>query len=321
LCSLLGLAIGLAACSEGVDSAASFTFGPPDPTNGDLTTGSDPATSSTGADPTIGSGGISDSATPTTSNGDTTTDAPSTGNTDPTTATDDTTTGTPGECEAGETRSCYTGPEGTENVGPCVAGTQTCGDDGTWDAGCDGEVLPMTEDCDGEDNDCDGAADNDNPDGGDACNTGLSGPCQPGVLVCVNGALICDGNVDPAPDEICDNGIDDDCTGVADDGCGCDPGNPAIDCMPGESCFPTPTFGDEAVCAGPVGTGTQYAACLGNSDCAPGHTCVDTGVNAYCLQWCTSFDQCPFVLDDCLAPDTPVYDGVQEWGVCYDGLG
>jgi hypothetical protein len=51
-------------------------------------------------------------------------------------------------CDAGETRKCYDGPPKTENVGVCRDGLQTCQPNGTWPAGCPGEVLPApVEDC------------------------------------------------------------------------------------------------------------------------------------------------------------------------------
>ena len=57
----------------------------------------------------------------------------------------------------GLTRSCYTGPAGTEGVGICHAGTQTCSA-GAWGS-CTGQVTPQPEVCDGDDNDCDGQVD------------------------------------------------------------------------------------------------------------------------------------------------------------------
>ncbi len=313
----------LSACSQGVDGADSFTFGPPDPGPGVAT--DDPSSeTSSASDPTLGTDGISDSASPTTGVEETTGDSDAPTSDDPATGPTmtDGTTDEPDDCEPGETRACYTGPRNTENVGICTGGTEMCGVEGTWDGVCDGEILPgASEICDGEDNDCNGSADDGDPGGGGACNTGLSGPCQPGTLTCVNGALICDGDVTPAADEICGNGIDDDCNGPADDGCGCDPGSPGLDCGPTESCFPVETFGDEAQCAGPVGAGGQYSQCVDNGDCGPGHVCVNVGTNVYCLQWCTSFAQCPGILDDCVALDPTVWDENQEWGVCYDGLG
>jgi cysteine-rich repeat protein len=56
------------------------------------------------------------------------------------------------------TRACYTGPAGTEGVGPCQGGTQTC-TGGIWSATCEGEVTPQLEVCDGVDNNCAGGVD------------------------------------------------------------------------------------------------------------------------------------------------------------------
>ena len=57
----------------------------------------------------------------------------------------------------GASLSCYEGPVGTEGVGECLAGTQTCQADGTFGP-CTGQVLPQTEiPDDGIDQDCDGA--------------------------------------------------------------------------------------------------------------------------------------------------------------------
>ena len=53
--------------------------------------------------------------------------------------------------------ACYTGPGGTEGVGQCSAGTQTC-TNGAWGI-CTGEVLPTAETCNGLDDDCDGITD------------------------------------------------------------------------------------------------------------------------------------------------------------------
>ncbi|WP_437636351.1 hypothetical protein [Sorangium sp. So ce854] len=59
-------------------------------------------------------------------------------------------------CERDDTRACYEGPDETEGVGLCAAGTQTCGADGAWGA-CEEQVLPGEEDCNRRgDEDCDG---------------------------------------------------------------------------------------------------------------------------------------------------------------------
>jgi hypothetical protein len=49
-------------------------------------------------------------------------------------------------CTDGQTRPCYDGPAGTENVGTCKDGVQTCLN-GQWPATCTGEVLPQQENC------------------------------------------------------------------------------------------------------------------------------------------------------------------------------
>lgn len=65
------------------------------------------------------------------------------------------------DCDAGSTRDCYSGPPGTENVGACMIGSETCDAEGADWGACTGEVLPTTE-VDTEpgqtlvDEDCDG---------------------------------------------------------------------------------------------------------------------------------------------------------------------
>ncbi len=121
-------------------------------------------------------------------------------------------------CVPGNTQSCYTGPAGTEGVGVCQAGTQTCLADGSGFDACVDEVHPSPERCNGLDDDCDGFTDEGNPGGGAPCTTGLPGICAQGILQCQNGALRCVPNVQPfSRPEIC-NGIDDDCDGLIDEG-------------------------------------------------------------------------------------------------------
>ncbi|MFB6352329.1 MAG: hypothetical protein ABEN55_18515, partial [Bradymonadaceae bacterium] len=48
-------------------------------------------------------------------------------------------------CMEGDAQECYTGPTGTEGVGICEHGSQTCSG-GSWGS-CDGEQTPKEEDC------------------------------------------------------------------------------------------------------------------------------------------------------------------------------
>lgn len=115
-----------------------------------------------------------------------------------------------GGCTEGETRSCYEGPEGTEGVGVCQAGLQTCGAGGSFGA-CVGQVLPETERCNGEDDNCNGQTDEGL--GQTTCGVGACARtvdnCSEGVpQECVPGSPTA---------EICGDGIDNNCNGQVDD--------------------------------------------------------------------------------------------------------
>ncbi len=84
----------------------------------------------------------------------------------------------PTVCTAGATQACYTGAEGTEGVGPCTGGTQTCASDGKSWGPCIGQVVPAPEGSacsDAIDNDCNGLTDCADP----ACATAAN-CCTPG---------------------------------------------------------------------------------------------------------------------------------------------
>jgi hypothetical protein len=139
-------------------------------------------------------------------------------------------------CTAGATRGCYSGPAGTDGVGLCHGGTQTCVLSGTttdWGP-CTDEVTPTAELCDGMDHDCDGAANSGctcTVGTSRACYTGPAGPsgvglCHDGTQRCVMNASgmgsmwgECTGEVTPTPDT-CD-GLDHTCTGMTGVGCTC----------------------------------------------------------------------------------------------------
>ncbi len=102
----------------------------------------------------------------------------------------------------------------TQQEGICAAGVLECINGQLI---CEAQSLPLTELCNGLDDDCNGEVDNGNPGGGGQCDSGQPGICSPGTENCVDGAVVCVANLQPGG-ESC-NGLDDDCDGTADDGC------------------------------------------------------------------------------------------------------
>ncbi|MFO0756130.1 MAG: MopE-related protein [Byssovorax sp.] len=100
----------------------------------------------------------------------------------------------------------------TGNPGVCSAGTTSCTNGAI---ACNQNVQPSAETCDGLDNNCNGAADEGNPGGGVACNTGLPGVCAAGHTACQNGSIVCVQNLQPSA-ETCD-GLDNNCNGATDE--------------------------------------------------------------------------------------------------------
>ncbi len=132
------------------------------------------------------------------------------------------------------TRSCYYGAPGTQDVGECHAGVETC--NGGVFGDCEGYVIPTAELCDGKDNDCNGVID-DNINVVEICNNidddcdGLTdedipeteiscgfGVCAAtGIRRCENGGFVddCTPHEATGNDDNC-NGIDEDCDGITD---------------------------------------------------------------------------------------------------------
>jgi MYXO-CTERM domain-containing protein len=96
---------------------------------------------------------------------------------------------------------------------PCLAGALACAGSQGWV--CKGSRDPTAEVCNGIDDNCNGVIDEGPlpPPVGLACGSNI-GACVPGVNVCVNGEVVCNGK-GPTP-EVC-NGIDDNCNGVIDE--------------------------------------------------------------------------------------------------------
>jgi hypothetical protein len=139
-------------------------------------------------------------------------------------------------CTLGMMQSC-----GTDD-GACRLGTQTCSATGTWGA-CTGGQGPITESCNGADDDCDGMTDEPGAtgcvpyvrdvDGDGSAEVGgevqcLCGPTGP-FTITYSSAMVRNGDCDdddatvhPGAPEVCD-GVDDDCDGTTDemDAVGC----------------------------------------------------------------------------------------------------
>ncbi|TNE50927.1 MAG: hypothetical protein EP343_06305 [Deltaproteobacteria bacterium] len=130
-------------------------------------------------------------------------------------------------CQRGAQRSCFSGPTGLSTKGPCHAGVQRCRD-GQWGA-CEGQVLPQTEICNGQDDDCDGLVDERL---GCGCVPGMSRPCYTGpegtkgVGGCAAGTQTCEAtktwgacHEQQVPQTETCNEIDDDCDGKVQETC------------------------------------------------------------------------------------------------------
>ena len=122
---------------------------------------------------------------------------------------DDNCNGTTDEGDPGGGTECQTGQQGL-----CAQGLTAC--EG-GEIVCTPSFRPAAaEACNGDDDDCDGATDEDVPGLGRRCETGADGICGPGSEQCVAGGITCVADLEPGV-ESC-NGEDDNCDGTTDEG-------------------------------------------------------------------------------------------------------
>ncbi|MBI5370076.1 putative metal-binding motif-containing protein [Candidatus Uhrbacteria bacterium] len=101
----------------------------------------------------------------------------------------------------------------------CKHGTLQCSQDGLSTVCTNETVQNIAETCNGVDDDCDNAIDEDFPTLGQACDGADADQCKNGVLVCSNdGKGVACEEVGKNVEEAC-NGVDDDCDGQTDEGC------------------------------------------------------------------------------------------------------
>jgi hypothetical protein len=209
------------------------------------------------------------------------------------------------------------GTPGGLNYGPksqCKQGSQPC--NGT----CQGFVGPSQEICDGIDNDCDGVVDDNAFNVGIACGFNQP-PCSLGTTACVNGALVCQGGVQPSA-EVCD-GVDNNCNGSVDE-------TPLADAPPagGNGCWTTPgnccTFNNLAWCPPPGGTcggnGILKPPCnKGTITCQGTQKWVCTNVQAPSNEACDGVDNdCDGTIDETPIPQVGQSCG-SDTGECTAG--
>ena len=180
---------------------------------------------------------------------------------------------TASDCTEGETRPCYHGPAGTENVGACTPGVETCSG-GLWPSVCVGDVTPFVEKCNGVDDDCNGDTD-DAEDSGADCTiggcAGVRGCAGDGEVRCIalpeNECGLCGGPPVSGLGGTCNNDV---CTGTL----VCDTDKMSATCN-------APQLNECEVCGGPA-VADLGMVCTASAGCAGTRVCNATGTNSVC---------------------------------------
>ena len=105
-----------------------------------------------------------------------------------------------------------------------ITGTLAC-TEGGGAVYCAGTPTAVAESCNGLDDDCDGTTDEDFIQLGQPCAKGIGACRSMGVISCFDGTMFCATTPEPpGPFELCGNREDDNCNGLIDEGCPCEPG-------------------------------------------------------------------------------------------------